>query len=317
MNLCDNQEIESRSPIRLASLIAPGTAERAYYVRHRTNDEIRLLSGYGKNTNRDWETRNSDEHIQPLLALEQRYFYISTIKQFLNLITRSHYAFSFVGHIESHRPALKMKRRLAQSWIGFSGWMGFPNLRPICNIYLKAHYRWAKRGGSNELNRIVSIKPRPFGSVERDFGAGRPNGTHDRSRRNRLLRLWHGRASQHPTCEWTRGSRAGVVRRRRFDGNQAERPARPGSARRRAFARGSVGSPVGGLQTETAQQSAKIMDESAQIGISAPPMLKLADLSAWRAERQAAPGQDMAQNAGVARAGPYPDPFAIPTPRMQ
>jgi hypothetical protein len=48
----------------------------------------------------------------------------------------------------------------------------------------------------------------------------------------------------------------------------------------------------------------------------APPMLQAKDIHAWRAERQAEATQDSDQKANVRQGGPYPDPFAIPTPKM-
>ena len=78
-----------------------------------------------------------------------------------------------------------------------------------------------------------------------------------------------------------------------------------------------LGARAGAIKTEMVQQSSKIMDEAAQIGMPAPPLLKVADLHAWRAERQAAATQDMGQAAGMGHSSPYPDPFALPTPKMR
>lgn len=77
-----------------------------------------------------------------------------------------------------------------------------------------------------------------------------------------------------------------------------------------------LGARAGALKDEMSQQSAKIMDASAEVGMPAPPMLKIADLHAWRAERQAAATQDAGHEATVRQSGPYPDPFAFPTPKM-
>lgn len=77
-----------------------------------------------------------------------------------------------------------------------------------------------------------------------------------------------------------------------------------------------LGARAGALQTETFQQAAKIMDESARLGFAAPPMLQASDLLAWRAERQAAPTAEMGRSASMNHSSPYPDPFAIPTLQM-
>ena len=69
-----------------------------------------------------------------------------------------------------------------------------------------------------------------------------------------------------------------------------------------------LGARAGAIQTEMAQQSAKIMDESARVGFAAPPMLQASDLSAWRAERQAAA---MAGDGAVGRHEP-PQPLSRP-----
>ena len=77
-----------------------------------------------------------------------------------------------------------------------------------------------------------------------------------------------------------------------------------------------LGARAGALKTEMGQQSAKIMDESAKIGMPAPPLLKISDLHSWRAEREATATADMGQSASMGHSSPYPDPFAIPTPKF-
>lgn len=77
-----------------------------------------------------------------------------------------------------------------------------------------------------------------------------------------------------------------------------------------------LGARAGALKDEMSQQSAKLMDASNEVGLPAPPMLKAADIHAWRAERQAAATQEAGPEASVRQSGPYPDPFALPTPRM-
>jgi len=77
-----------------------------------------------------------------------------------------------------------------------------------------------------------------------------------------------------------------------------------------------LGARAGALKDEMSQQSAKIMDASAEVGMPAPPMLKIGDLHAWRAERQAAATQEAGHEVTVRQNGPYPDPFAFPTPKM-
>lgn len=77
-----------------------------------------------------------------------------------------------------------------------------------------------------------------------------------------------------------------------------------------------LGARAGALKDEMSQQSAKIMDASNEVGMPAPPMLQAKDIHAWRAERQAAATQEAGQDATVRQSGPYPDPFAFPTPKM-
>lgn len=80
-----------------------------------------------------------------------------------------------------------------------------------------------------------------------------------------------------------------------------------------------LGARARALREEMSQQSAKIMDEAARVGVAAPPLLQVSDLASWRAEREAAAAasqQDMNQSAKAGHRGPYPDPYAMPTPRM-
>lgn len=77
-----------------------------------------------------------------------------------------------------------------------------------------------------------------------------------------------------------------------------------------------LGARAGALKDEISQQSAKIMDASAEVGLPAPPMLKAADIHAWRAERKAEATQQAGQEATARQGSPYPDPYAFPTPKM-